>query len=368
MPHFTIQDGVQAAIDGFELPDTLGFGVVTAPVMFSATWEGGAWGRRELLPYGPIAIAPGARALHFAEQVFEGMKAYRVGRPNGNGNLFRARDNCARLARSAARLAMPVVPEALFMEGVEAVTATCAPFIPDASGKSLYLRPFILGTEPGYAVRGSTTARFMVIANPTEAYASGPIRVMVERKDVRAAAGGTGAVKTGANYAASLRASGTALANGYTVALWLDPATGEAVEELSGMNLFAVVDGELHTPALNGSILPGITRDSILTLAPTLGFRAVERVMPIADLLADIGTGRCSEVFACGTAAIVAPVAAVGEIGGATHAPAHVDRVAETLREALLAIQERRAPDPFGWVTEVPASASGLRPPGGAAA
>lgn len=352
MPSFKIQDGVDAAIARFELPEVLGFGIVLAPVMYSATWEDGAWGRRELLPYGPIEIVPGARALHFAEQVFEGMKAYRVGRPDAN--LFRPGDNCARMARSAARLSMPVVPEEIFMEGVEAVTAACTPLIPDASGKSLYLRPFLLGTEPGYAVRSSSTARFMVIANPTEVYSTGPMRVMIERRDVRAAAHGTGSVKTGANYAASLRASTEAVANGYTVALWLDPVRGEDIEELSGMNLFAVIDGDLHTPALNDSILPGITRDSLIRLAPRLGFRVVERAVPIGELLAGIETGRCSEVFACGTAAIVTPVGEIGEREGVKRRPSVVDDVARKLREALLGIQEKRDPDPFGWTVEVP--------------
>lgn len=351
MPNFRIDDGIDAAIARFELPETLGFGIVVAPVMYSATWEDGAWDRRELLPYGPIEIVPGARALHFAEQVFEGMKAYRVGR--SDANLFRPKENCARLARSAARLSMPVVPEEIFMEGVEAVTAACTPFIPDASGKSLYLRPFILGTEPGYAVRSSITARFMVIANPTEVYSTGAMKMMIERKDVRAAAHGTGSVKAGANYAASLRASTEAVANGYTVALWLDPIKGENIEELSGMNLFAVIDGELHTPALNDSILPGITRDSLIRLAPRLGFRVVERTLPIAELLAAIETGRCSEVFACGTAAIVTPVGEIGERDGAKRQLAVIDDVARQLRDALLGIQERRDPDPFGWITEV---------------
>lgn len=351
MPNFSVHHGVDAAIARFRLPETLGFGIVVAPVMYSAHWEDGAWGRRELLPYGPIEIVPGARALHFAEQVFEGMKAYRVGQTNAN--LFRPGANCARLARSASRLSMPIVPEEIFMEGIEAVTAACTSLIPDASGKSLYLRPFILGTEPGYAVRSSTTARFMVIANPTEVYSTGPMKVMIERKDVRAAAHGTGSVKTGANYAASLRASTEAVANGYTVALWLDPVGGENIEELSGMNLFAVIDGELHTPVLNESILPGITRDSLIRLAPRLGFRVVERTIPIAELLAGIATGRCAEVFACGTAAIVTPVGEIGERDGRKCHLAVVDGVARQLRDALLGIQERRAPDPFGWITEV---------------
>ena len=346
-----IRDGVWNSLADFRLPESLGFGLVPAPVMYSATFADGRWNRGELLPYGPIEMLPGARALHFAEQAFEGMKAYRVGRPTAN--LFRAHDNCARFRRSAERIAMTAVPGALFLEGIQAVVGACTPFVPDASGKSLYIRPFLFGTEPGYAVRASRTARFMVIANPSEAYAAGPMKVLIEREQVRAAAGGLGTVKAGANYAASLLASTRAVDRGYTVALWLDPITRLNIEELSGMNLFAVIGGELHTPVLNDSILPGVTRDSLIVLAREAGWRVVERKMPIAELLGQLTSHACTEVFACGTAAIVAPISAIGDADGREYRPAVVDDRARILRERLLAIQERRAPDPHGWTTDV---------------
>ena len=172
---------------------------------------------------------------------------------------------------------MSPVPEALFMQGLEAVTGACTPFVPAQSGQSLYLRPFLFGTEPGYSVRASGTARFMVIANPSEAYAAGAMKVLVEREQVRAARGGVGFAKTGANYAASLLASTRAVARGFTVALWLDPVERKYVEELSGMNLFAVIGDELVTPVLNDSILPGITRDSLIRLARDGGWQVAER-------------------------------------------------------------------------------------------
>jgi len=348
---YQIRDTVWASLAAFRLPETLGFGLVTAPVMYSASFENGQWLKRELLPFGPIEMMPGARALHFAEQAFEGMKAYRVGRPRAN--LFRARDNCARFRRSAERIAMCPVPEEIFLEGIHAVVGACTPFVPDQSGRSLYVRPFIFGTEPGYAVRASKTARFMVIANPTEAYATGPMKILIEREQVRAAAGGLGTVKAGANYAASLLASTRAAERGYTVALWLDPLTRQNIEELSGMNLFAVIGAQLHTPLLNDSILPGITRDSLITLARAAGTQVVERAMPIAELLSQLASGACSEVFACGTAAIVAPVSVIADADGREYRPAVVDERARLLREQLLAIQERRAPDPYGWISEV---------------
>jgi branched-chain amino acid aminotransferase len=351
MANIVVHEGVWKSLQEFRLPEKLGFGLVPAPVMYSATYQNGQWSSGELLPYGPIEILPGARALHFAEQAFEGMKAYRVGR--SAANLFRAGDNYARFKRSAERIAMAPVPEELFQEGIRAVVGACTALVPDRSGQSLYLRPFLFGTEPGYAVRASSTARFMVIANPSEAYAAGPMKVQIEREQVRAAKGGVGSAKTGANYAASLLATTRAIEHGYTVALWLDPVTRQNIEELSGMNVFAVLGEELHTPALNDSILPGVTRDSLIKLARDLGWQVVERSMPIGELLEQLASGKCREVFACGTAAIVCPISAIGDADGRQYQPASIDERARVLRERLLAIQERRAADPYGWISEV---------------
>src|ERR1700735_2532719 len=185
MANYTIRNDVWKSVAEFRLPQTLGFGLVPAPAMYSATFEDGRWSQGELVPYGPIEILPGARALHFAEQAFEGMQAYRVGR--AAANLFRSNDNYARFRRSAERIAMTPVPEHLFLEGIEAVVGICTSFVPDKSGQSLYIRPFLFGTEPGYAVRASNTARFMVIANPSEAYSAGAMKVLIEREQVRAA-------------------------------------------------------------------------------------------------------------------------------------------------------------------------------------
>lgn len=358
MNDYLIRDDVWKSVAGFKLPESLGFGLVPAPAMYSATFENGRWDRGELLPYGPIEMLPGARALHFAEQAFEGMKAYRVGR--AAANLFRANDNYARFRRSAERIAMTPVPEHLFLEGIEAVVGACTSFVPDKSGQSLYIRPFLFGTEPGYAVRASNTARFMVIANPSEAYAAGAMKVLIERSQVRAAMGGLGTAKTGANYAASLLASTRAVKQGYTVALWLDPVTRRNIEELSGMNLFAVIGDELHTPVLNDSILPGVTRDSLMVIARDAGWRVIERAMPIDELLRQMSDGECSEVFCCGTAAIVCPISVIGDADGREYRPAVIDKKARVFRERLLAIQERRTPDPYGWTREV----ASLVPPG----
>ena len=351
MSDYDIDPGVPAAIERFKLPETLGFGPVNAPVMFEAEWRDGGWGRGRLEPYGPIELLPGARALQYAELVFEGMKAYRVER--SRPNFFRPDANCARLQRSASRMSMPAVPEALFFQGISAVANACSPIMPTQSGRSLYLRPFLFGTESGYMLRNSHTFRFMVIANPVESYATGSMQVVIERAEVRAAVGGLGEAKASANYAASLRASNAAVERGRTVALWLDGSEHRYLQELSGMNIFAVLDGELHTPELDGAILPGITRDSLLVLARSLGYQMHERRISLDEVLEGIESGRCGEMFACGTAAIVAPIALLVEDDGREYKLRQTDVVAKHLRESLLAIQERRAPDPFGWTREL---------------
>jgi branched-chain amino acid aminotransferase len=351
MNAYDIDPGVPSAIERFKPPERLGFGQINAPVMFDVVWRDGGWQRGRLVPYGPIEVWPGSRALQYAELVFEGLKAYRVGR--SRPNLFRPDANCRRLARSASRLSMPTVPESLFFQGIGAVVQACNPIMPTESGRALYLRPFLFGTESGYMLRNSHTFRFMVIANPVEAYASGAMQVAIERADVRAAVGGIGEAKAAANYAASLRASNAAVIAGRTVALWLDGSEHRYIQELSGMNIFAVLDGELHTPELDGAILPGVTRDSLLTLASSLGYKAHERRIALDEVLDGIGSGRCSELFACGTAAIVSPIAVLTEGDGREYKLRQTDVVAKHLRESLLAIQERRAPDPFGWTQEL---------------
>jgi len=248
---------------------------------------------------------------------------------------------------------MPAVPDALFFQGISSVANACSSIMPTQSGRSLYLRPFLFGTESGYMLRNSRTFRFMVIGNPVESYASGPMQVVIERAEVRAAVGGIGEAKAAANYAASLRASNAAVERGRTVALWLDGSEHRYLQELSGMNIFVVLDGELHTPELDGAILPGITRDSLLILASSLGYKTHERRISLDEVLQGIDSGRCGEMFACGTAAIVSPIAVLAESDGREYKLRQTDVVAKHLREALLAIQERRAPDPFGWTREL---------------
>jgi branched-chain amino acid aminotransferase len=344
------QSELSSLLAVYRLPDSLGFGVELAPVMYRADFDDGQWQSGSVVPFADVPVNPASTALQFAQQAFEGMKAYQVERPYPT--LFRPELNFQRLNRSARRICMPALPPALFAEALGEVTSLLQPFIPGGAGQSLYLRPTLFGLDPHFAVKGSQRFAFLVLASPSDAYYAKAIRALVERSDCRAAVGGTGAEKVGGNYAASLKATERCSEQGFDQSLWLDPQTRNNIEELSAMNFMAVVDGELHTPALSGSILQGVTRDSLLTLSRHLGMRAMERPMPVDEILGDIASGRCSEAFACGTGAIVSPIAAIGEADGRIFELREVDRVAAKLKAALLDIQEGRAEDPFGWVVD----------------
>ncbi|AMX01695.1 branched-chain amino acid aminotransferase [Microbulbifer thermotolerans] len=346
-----IDPAVAASLRGFEMPEKLGFGTVMAPVMFRAVCQDGCWSQGELVPYAPLALDPAAKVLHYAQSCFEGMKAYRT--QAGGVSLFRPERNAARMAHSAARLCMPPVPEALFMDGVRTVTAYCANLVPATSGESLYLRPFLFGTQADLSVSASTSYEFYVIASPSEAYHAGNMRLWVEREDSRAALGGTGDAKVGGNYAASLRSVARLKERGYDQSLWLNPGNRNTVDELSGMNFFAVINGELHTPALSGSILEGVTRDSLIDLARDMGYTVHERAIDIDELLGQVAEGSCDEAFACGTAAIVSPISLFGDGGREYPLAKAPGPVAERLRQMLLDIQEGRAEDKFGWMHPV---------------
>ncbi len=341
---------VAGLLAGYRLPDKIPFGAELAPVMYRAEFRGGEWQSGSLVPFAEVPVNPASTALQFAQQAFEGMKAYKSA--DSQPVLFRPNLNWRRFARSAERLRMPVVPSELFADALSTVVGSLAGFIPSGRGQSLYLRPTMFGLDPHFAVKGSDRFVFLLIASPSDAYYASPIRIMIERENFRAASGGTGAVKVGGNYGASLWANENCIARGFDQSLWLDPKTGENIEELSAMNFMAVIDGALHTPALSGSLLEGVTRDSLLNLARNLGIEATARTMPVDDLLRDVETGRCSELFACGTGAIVAPIATIGESDGREWSLPDVGLISSKLRDALLDIQEGKTDDPFGWVVD----------------
>ena len=343
-------------IASYRLPDELTFGTELAPVMYRAEYVDGEWQAGSLVPFADVSVNPAATALQFGQQAFEGMKAYRG--PDSRPLLFRPEMNWRRFVRSAERLMMPPVPAGLFAEALSSLALSLASAIPGGRGQSLYLRPTMFGLDPHFAVKGSDRFLFVTIASPSDAYFSQAIRVLIERDNCRAASGGTGAVKVGGNYAASLLANQQCIARGYDQSLWLDPESRRNIEELSAMNFMAVIDGALQSPAPSGSLLEGVTGDSLLQLARHRGIGATSATMPVDELLRDIETGRCTELFACGTGAIVVPIKAIGDADGSEWSLPEVGRMSSMLRDALLDIQEGKAEDPFGWV--VAADKAGL--------
>jgi branched-chain amino acid aminotransferase len=333
------------------------FGRVFTDHMVSARWEAArGWHDARLTAYAPISMDPATVVLHYAQEVFEGLKAYK--QPDGGVAMFRPDRNAARMALSCRRMALPEVPEDLFVDACELLVRTDQDWVPAGEGTSLYLRPFLYADEVGLGVRPSTSARFLVIASPSGNYFSGPLRpvsLWLSQEYVRAAPGGTGAAKTGGNYAASLVAQQEAAANGCDQVVFLDAVEHRWLEELGGMNLFLVLDdGTLVTPSLSGSILEGITRDSLITLARDLGMTVEERRVDVDEWRKGAADGSVVEVFACGTAAVITPIGALrwpgGEVVAGDGAPGPVT---QQLRAALLDLQYGRADDPHGWLHRV---------------
>ncbi|MEV6395116.1 branched-chain amino acid aminotransferase [Streptomyces sp. NPDC051907] len=329
------------------------FGTVFTEHMATVRYiEGKGWHDARIQPFGPMGMSPATAALHYGQEIFEGLKAYRT--PDGRAQLFRPEENARRLRESAARLSMPEVPERVFLDAIGELIAVDREWLPAGPGTSLYLRPFQFASEEFLGVRPAVEYLFGVIACPVGAAFPGgaaPISVWVSTAYTRAAPGGTGAAKCAGNYAASMAAQTQAREAGCDQAVFLDAVEGRWVEELGGMNLFFVFDdGAVLTPPLSGTILPGITRDSVVTLARDAGHPVLEQPYSLAQWRADAADGRLREVFACGTAAVVTPVGTVrsadGEfaVGGGAAGP-----VTERLRATLTGIQYGRAADPYGW-------------------
>ncbi len=329
-----------------------GFGKVFSDHMVTMTWSAGqGWHDAELKARAPFAIDPAAAVLHYAQEIFEGMKAYRTG---SGIALFRPEENARRMAQSAERMAMPAVPEALFLEAVEALVRADIDWIPEGDG-SLYLRPFMFASEAFLGVRPAAHYTFCVIASPVGAYFKGgykAVTVWVSDEYTRAAPGGTGAAKCGGNYAASLVAQAEASRHDCDQVVFLDAAEHRWVEELGGMNVcFVMDDGRLVTPPLGGTILPGITRASILTLAREAGLRVEEKPYSFDEWKADAESGRLREAFACGTAAVVAGIGEVRFNGGSfTIGNSGDGPVTARLRADLVGIQRGTNADRHGWV------------------
>jgi len=336
-----------------------GFGRVFTDNMIVIPYRDGGWQDGELVPYAPIALDPAASVLHYGQAIFEGFKAYR--QADGGIATFRPEANARRFASSAGRLAMPELPEELFIEAADTLIRHERAWVPRALGQSLYLRPLMIATEAGLGVRPARQYLFLLFGSPAGAYfAQGvkPVSVWISREFVRAAPGGTGAVKCAGNYAASLVAQERAQANGCDQVVWLDAVEHRYVEEMGGMNLFFVYSSggatKLVTPSLTGSLLPGVTRDSILTLAGDLGYAVEERLLSVDEWRNDLASGAMTEVFACGTAAVITPVGHVKADDGEWRVrDGETGPVATRLREHLLALQHGERGDPRGWMHRV---------------
>ena len=337
-----------------------GFGRYFTDHMVVVDYDGdNGWHDARVQPYGPFSFDPATMVLHYAQEIFEGLKAYR--QADGSVATFRPETNAARMNTSADRLGMPRLPDGLFTESLRALVGVDRDWVPSGGESSLYLRPFMIATEVGLGVRPADRYIYSVIASPAGAYfARGvqPVSVWWSTEYVRAAPGGMGFAKTGGNYAASLAAQAQAADEGCDQVVWLDAIERHWVEEMGGMNLFFVFgsgdDVELVTPELSGSLLPGVTRDSLLQLARDLGFRTDERRISTDEWEKRVDAGELTEVFACGTAAVITPVGSVKHATGGFDINRGVaGPVTMQLRAALTAIQTGTAPDPHGWMVRL---------------
>jgi len=336
----------------------LGFGkYFTDHMLIMEYTEGKGWHDARVIPYAPIALDPSAMVFHYGQEIFEGMKAYRT--EDGRTLLFRPYENARRMNNSCDRLCMPKMDEDLWVECIKAAVAADIDWVPEEAGASLYIRPFMIATDPALGVRASNHYYFMVIMSPSgNYYPTGidPVKIYIETEYVRAVKGGTGFTKCGGNYAASIKSQVKAHEAGYTQVLWLDGVHREYIEEVGTMNVFFKIDGEIVTPALEGSVLPGITRKSSIELLRKAGYNVTERRLSVHELEDAAHNGKLEEIFGTGTAAVISPVGELkindevitvnnGEIGP----------VSKWLYDTLTGIQWGRIADENDWTVEVKA-------------
>ncbi|NQY88913.1 MAG: branched-chain amino acid aminotransferase [Colwellia sp.] len=338
-------------------PKEFSFGVTFSDHMFTQNFdENKGWHDAMVSPYHAISLDPSAAVFHYSQEIFEGLKAYR--NINGGINLFRPEENVKRFNRSAKRMVMPEVDESLHLAAIKSLVKLDQEWVPDQEGASLYIRPTMIATSPKLGLGASSQYSHFIIAGPAGSYFKGgltPISVFVADEYRRAVKGGVGEAKTGGNYAASLFASEEVSKLGYSQVLWLDAVEGRYIEEVGAMNICFVYEGKkIVTPMLSGSILPGITRDSILKLAPSIGYEVSEQKLDIEEVLADIDNGKITEVFGCGTAAVISPVGKLG-FKGNEHIinDNQTGPVSKHLYDELTGIQYGTREDKFGWIVQV---------------
>ncbi len=335
-----------------ELRENSPFGTNYSDHMFVADYRNGEWQDARIVPYGPLSLSPALTALHYGQSLFEGFKAHRM--PDAKVALFRPMDNHARLNRSAARLAMPEVPEALFREGLLELIRTDQDWVPYREGGSLYVRPLYFGTDESLMVRPAESYRLVIFTAPGGPYFAQPIRLLAEQTYVRAFPGGTGDAKSAGNYGGGLLAAKLAQGKGFHNVMWLDGKDRRVVEESGVMNIAFVVKGVVVTPALSGTILRGVTRDSVLALLRDMKLPHEERPITVEEVVSAHADGTLEEAFGIGTAAVIAPIAAIGyqdrEITIPTGAAAGI---AKRLHTKLVAIQTGKEADTHGWLLHV---------------
>ncbi|MCA6364872.1 MAG: branched-chain amino acid aminotransferase [Bacteroidetes bacterium] len=341
----------QSRLPGLDI-NNLPFGKVFSDHMFVAEYADGHWHKSEIVPYAPLSMSPASSVMHYGQSIFEGMKAHRS--DNGEVLLFRPLENHKRLNRSAQRMAMAEVPEAIFMEGLDELLRLDQNWIPGGDGRSLYVRPFLIATDDYIGVKASDTYKFLIITTPVGAYYDHPLRVRVEKKFFRAVEGGVGYVKASGNYGRSLYPSALAKHDGYDQLIWTDARDHKYVEESGTMNLMFVIGDTLITPQLGDTILAGITRDSVLTLARDWGMRVEERKIGVDEIEEALLKGQLKEAFGTGTAATIATITTIGYEGKDYDLP-QVDEngFARRVNKALDSIRRGRIADPHNWVHRV---------------
>ncbi|MBR4943181.1 MAG: branched-chain amino acid aminotransferase [Clostridia bacterium] len=334
----------------------LGFGQVFTDHMLVVDWNDQlGWHDARIIPFDKISLHPASTVLHYGAEVFEGLKAYR--RADGGVQLFRPMENVKRMNRSAARLSLPQMPEKDMLKLLTTFVKTEERWVPKSFGTSLYLRPFLFGVDESLGVHSVKNATFMLIASPSGSYYKegiNPVGIMIEEEDVRAVRGGTGYAKCGGNYAASTRAGEKAEKKGYSQVLWLDGVERKYIEEVGAMNVMFKIDGEIITPMLTGSILPGITRMSCIEVLQSLGYKVSERLISIDELIEALEWGKLEEAWGCGTAAVVSPIGkfCVGN-REFTVGKGKIGKVTKTLYDVLTGIQWGKKEDTFHWTYKV---------------
>ena len=335
---------------------TLGFGKCFSDHMFVMDYEEGkGWHNARIVPFGRISLHPASTVLHYGAEIFEGLKAYRTA--EGNVQLFRPIENIRRMNRSAERMCLPEIDEDMALEILETFVRVEERWVPSSFGTSLYLRPFLFGNDESLGVHTVKRATYMIIASPSGSYyAEGinPVKIMIESEDVRTVRGGTGYAKCGGNYAASTRAGERANKKGYSQVLWLDGVERKYIEEVGAMNVMFKIDGEIVTPMLTGSILPGITRMSCIQVLRDMGYKVSERLLSVDELIAALRDGKLEEAWGCGTAAVVSPIGRLmyEDVEYVINGEA-IGEVTQKLYDTLTGIQWGKIDDKFGWVRKL---------------